>query len=203
MALDMGGETPHRRGKALLREERDHDTALERSVVLEAMGIAHEVRPTPDGRWALIVDDGDAPAAEAAPAAWEVVARRDRADLRREAASSVEDGHHLAVTGSRSPEDGCHLSGDVHVHPAAAAAGLALPPDPLCPRLSDGADHVAVSLERPPRVQRLKPLHDGVDARKSLAVCCMRAWPAASRRGSLAVIRRRYHLVSGRGAAAS
>jgi rhomboid protease GluP len=71
MALDMGGETPHRRGMALLREEQDHDAALERSVVLEAMGIAHEVQPTPDGRWALAVDDGDAPAAEAALAAWE------------------------------------------------------------------------------------------------------------------------------------
>ena len=56
---------------ALLREEQDHDAALERSVVLEAMGIAHEVQPTPDGRWALVVDDGDAPAAEAALAAWE------------------------------------------------------------------------------------------------------------------------------------
>jgi rhomboid protease GluP len=71
MGLDMGGETPHRRGMALLREEQDHDAALERSVVLEAMGIAHEVQPTPDGRWALVVDDGDAPAAEAALAAWE------------------------------------------------------------------------------------------------------------------------------------
>ena len=55
----------------LLREEQDHDAALERSVVLEAMGIAHEVQQTPDGRWALVVDDGDAPAAEAALAAWE------------------------------------------------------------------------------------------------------------------------------------
>lgn len=71
MALDMCGETPHRRGMVLLREEQDHDAALERSVVLEAMGIAHEVQQTPDGRWALVVDDGDAPAAEAALAAWE------------------------------------------------------------------------------------------------------------------------------------
>ena len=67
----MCGETPHRRGMVLLREEQDHDAALERSVVLEAMGIAHEVQQTPDGRWALVVDDGDAPAAEAALAAWE------------------------------------------------------------------------------------------------------------------------------------
>jgi len=71
MALDMGGETAHRRGMALLREERNHDAALERSIVLEAMGITHEVQPTLDGRWALIVDDGDAPAAEGALAAWE------------------------------------------------------------------------------------------------------------------------------------
>jgi len=55
----------------LLREGRDHDAVLERSIVLDAMGIAHEVQPTPDGRWALIVDDVDAPAAEAALAAWE------------------------------------------------------------------------------------------------------------------------------------
>lgn len=67
----MGGKIPHRCGMALLREEGDHQAALERSVVLEAMGIAHEVQPMPDGRWALVVDDGDAPAAEAALAAWE------------------------------------------------------------------------------------------------------------------------------------
>ena len=71
MALDMGGKTLHRLDMALLREERDHDAALERSVVLEAMGIAHEVQPTPDGHWTLIVDDSDVPAAEAALAAWE------------------------------------------------------------------------------------------------------------------------------------
>ncbi len=56
---------------ALVREESDHDAALERSVVLEAMGIAHEVRPTPEGRWALIVDDAAAAQAEAALADWE------------------------------------------------------------------------------------------------------------------------------------
>jgi membrane associated rhomboid family serine protease len=56
---------------ALLREGRDRDAVLERSVVLDAMGIAHEVQPAPDGHWALIVDDVDAPAAEAALAAWE------------------------------------------------------------------------------------------------------------------------------------
>jgi len=56
---------------ALLREGSDHGAALERSVVLDAMGIAHEVEPTADGRWALVVDDVDAPAAEAALAAWE------------------------------------------------------------------------------------------------------------------------------------
>lgn len=67
----MAGETPHRRGMAVLREEQDHDAALERSIVLEAMGIAHEVEQGPDGRWLLVVDDGDRPAAEAALAAWE------------------------------------------------------------------------------------------------------------------------------------
>jgi membrane associated rhomboid family serine protease len=56
---------------ALLREGRDRDAVLERSVVLEAMGIEHEVQPAPGGGWALLVDDGDAPAAEAALAAWE------------------------------------------------------------------------------------------------------------------------------------
>ena len=56
---------------ALLREGHDHGAVLERSVVLDAMGIAHEVQPTPDGRWALVVDDVDSPAAEAALAAWE------------------------------------------------------------------------------------------------------------------------------------
>jgi len=56
---------------ALLRAERDHAAVLEQSVVLEAMGIAHEVQPMPDGRWGLVVDDGEAPAAEAALAAWE------------------------------------------------------------------------------------------------------------------------------------
>lgn len=56
---------------ALLREGRDHGAVLERSVVLDAMGIAHEVEPAPDGGWALVVDEADAPAAEAALAAWE------------------------------------------------------------------------------------------------------------------------------------
>lgn len=56
---------------AVLREERDQDAALERGVVLEAMGIAHEIQPTPDGRWALTVDDAVAAEAKAALAAWE------------------------------------------------------------------------------------------------------------------------------------
>jgi membrane associated rhomboid family serine protease len=55
----------------LLREDPLLDAAVDRSLVLEAMGIAHEVAPTPDGRWALVVDDGDAAAAEAALSAWE------------------------------------------------------------------------------------------------------------------------------------
>ncbi len=78
----MGGKIPHRCGMALLREEGDHQAALERSVVLEAMGIAHEVQPMPDGGWALVVDDGDAPAAEAALAAWEAE-NPPRPELRR------------------------------------------------------------------------------------------------------------------------
>ena len=56
---------------ALLREGRDHDAVLDRSIVLDAMSIAHAIQPTPDGGWALVVDDVDAPAAEAALAAWE------------------------------------------------------------------------------------------------------------------------------------
>jgi membrane associated rhomboid family serine protease len=56
---------------ALLREGPDHGAVMERSVVLDAVGIAHEVHPTPDGGLALLVDDVDAPAAEAALAAWE------------------------------------------------------------------------------------------------------------------------------------
>jgi membrane associated rhomboid family serine protease len=56
---------------ALLREGRDPGAVMERSVVLDAVGIAHEVEATPDGGWALFVDDVDAPAAEAALAAWE------------------------------------------------------------------------------------------------------------------------------------
>jgi rhomboid protease GluP len=56
---------------ALLREGHDHGAVMDRSVVLDAMGIAHEVEPTSEGRWALVVDDLDAPAAEAALAAWE------------------------------------------------------------------------------------------------------------------------------------
>jgi rhomboid protease GluP len=58
-------------GMALLREGRDRDAVLERSVVLDAMGIPHDVQPTLDGGWALVVEDVDAPAAEAALAAWE------------------------------------------------------------------------------------------------------------------------------------
>ena len=56
---------------ALLREGPDQDAVMERSIVLDATGIAHEVQPTPEGGWALLVDDVDVPAAEAALAAWE------------------------------------------------------------------------------------------------------------------------------------
>jgi membrane associated rhomboid family serine protease len=54
-----------------LREERDHAAALARSLVLESMGIAHAVERTPDGRWAILVREADASAAESAIAAWE------------------------------------------------------------------------------------------------------------------------------------
>ncbi len=70
-ALDKISKTPQLPGMALLREGRDHRAVLERSVVLDAMGIAHEVDPTPGGGLALVVDDVDVPAAEAALAAWE------------------------------------------------------------------------------------------------------------------------------------
>ncbi len=73
--LDISSVTFHRHGMALLREGLDHQAAQERSVVLEAVGIAHEVQPTAGERWALVVDDGDAPAAEAALAAWEAETR--------------------------------------------------------------------------------------------------------------------------------
>jgi rhomboid protease GluP len=55
----------------LLRQEPKRETALERSVVLEASGIGHELEPLPDGRFALLVADQDAARAEAALAAWE------------------------------------------------------------------------------------------------------------------------------------
>ncbi len=69
--LDSACETPHGCGMAVVREEPDEEAALERSVVLQAMGIAHEVRPTPDGRWAIVVDDAAAARAEQALAEWE------------------------------------------------------------------------------------------------------------------------------------
>jgi rhomboid protease GluP len=44
---------------------------LERSMVLDAVGIAHEVLPAPEGGWELVVDDADGAGAEAALVAWE------------------------------------------------------------------------------------------------------------------------------------
>jgi rhomboid protease GluP len=44
---------------------------LERSTVLDAVGIRHEVVAAPEGGYAIVVDDADAAAAEAALAAWE------------------------------------------------------------------------------------------------------------------------------------
>jgi membrane associated rhomboid family serine protease len=54
----------------LLEPATDLDQALERSLVLDAVGLAHALEPAADGRWALRVADEDAPAAEAALAAW-------------------------------------------------------------------------------------------------------------------------------------
>jgi len=71
MALDSDNETAHRTGMAQLREERDRNAALDQSVVLLAMGIPHEVQTTASGGFALLVDEGDLPAAEAALTAWE------------------------------------------------------------------------------------------------------------------------------------
>jgi rhomboid protease GluP len=72
-----------------LREERDHDSALARSLVLESMGIAHRLEATSEGRWAIVVDAADAAAAEAAIAAWEAEnAPRDGAPPRLEYGSS-------------------------------------------------------------------------------------------------------------------
>jgi membrane associated rhomboid family serine protease len=50
---------------------------LERSMVLDAVGIAHEVLAAPEGGFEIVVDDADATAAEAALAAW-VVENRAR-----------------------------------------------------------------------------------------------------------------------------
>lgn len=61
----MGGSTLR------LRQERDHDAALADSLVLESMGIAHELEVTSEGRWAIVVDEAEAPAAESAIVAWE------------------------------------------------------------------------------------------------------------------------------------
>jgi membrane associated rhomboid family serine protease len=54
-----------------LREERDRDAALARSLVLESMGIAHQLEATSEGGWAIFVAEADAPAAKSAIAAWE------------------------------------------------------------------------------------------------------------------------------------
>lgn len=54
----------------LLDPATDLDEALERSLVLDAVGVAHRLEPSADGRWTLLVADEDAPAAEAALAAW-------------------------------------------------------------------------------------------------------------------------------------
>jgi rhomboid protease GluP len=53
------------------RQEPDHAAAMAKSLVLESMGIAHQVEATPEGHWAILVADEDAAAAESALAAWE------------------------------------------------------------------------------------------------------------------------------------
>jgi rhomboid protease GluP len=54
----------------LARTERELASALDRSLVLEAMGIAHEVFPTSQGEWALGVAAGDVARAEAVLELW-------------------------------------------------------------------------------------------------------------------------------------
>jgi hypothetical protein len=60
------------RGEVVLltRTERDIGSALDRSLVLEAMGIAHEMRSTSTGHRDLAVATTNAQAAEAALATW-------------------------------------------------------------------------------------------------------------------------------------
>ena len=48
----------------------DLDHALERSLVLEAVGVAHALEPAEQGGWALHVADADAPVAATELAAW-------------------------------------------------------------------------------------------------------------------------------------
>jgi rhomboid protease GluP len=67
----------------LLHDGDDPDAAMERSVVLDAVGIAHQVEEVPGGRWVLLVDAGDVPAAEAALTEWEAENRSSPAPLAR------------------------------------------------------------------------------------------------------------------------
>jgi rhomboid protease GluP len=113
---------------ALLREDPDRDAAEERSVVLEAMGIAHEVEPTPDGRWALRVDDLDAPAADAALRAWEAEnlprpAPVDRADYGSSLAGAVVGCLLLAAFVLADQRPGWELEARGHADAARMLAG--------------------------------------------------------------------------------
>lgn len=56
---------------ASVHEGQEHAAVMERSVVLDSMGVPHEVLPTPGGGWAIVVDDDQASAAGEALAAWE------------------------------------------------------------------------------------------------------------------------------------
>ena len=54
-----------------LREEHDEGVAHDKSLALEAMGIAHEVQSNEQDTWTIVVDDADAARAERVLAAWE------------------------------------------------------------------------------------------------------------------------------------
>lgn len=87
---------------ASVHEGQEQAAVMDRSVVLESAGIAHELQPTPGGGWALVVDDAQASAA-------------------REALSSWEAENALRPASPESPEYGPSLAGLV-----AAATVLAL-----------------------------------------------------------------------------
>jgi rhomboid protease GluP len=54
-----------------LREEHDEGVARDKSLALEAMGIAHEVQSNEQGTWTIVVAEAETAAAERVLAAWE------------------------------------------------------------------------------------------------------------------------------------